>query len=110
MARGIHRLFPDPGIKVVRLRNPSSHGVISTNEDDRIRPRGIHFLRDGTRIVVSYLNHGLTLSAVFFHACKVLLICAGSCFDTTSGDMLWNWKPREGYPFMYVRAHASKIQ
>jgi hypothetical protein len=29
-----------------------------------------------------------------------------SCFDVSSGDLLWNMKPRGGYPFMCVYVYT----
>lgn len=49
---------------VIKLPNPRKLEIVSTNDDQRVRPRNIHFDEEGVRIVVSYLNHGFALSIV----------------------------------------------
>ncbi|KAJ8583673.1 WD40 repeat-like protein [Rhizopogon salebrosus TDB-379] len=43
--------------------------------DSRVRSRSVHFLKKGTRLIVSYLNHGII------------------CWDLKSRDMLWHIVP-----------------
>lgn len=47
-----------PFTAVIKLPNPKQMNVTATNDDTRIRPRDVHFNSQGTRIIVSYLNHG----------------------------------------------------
>jgi len=56
-----HRLMVDLSLDyaaVVSLPMPTNQ-VEAANNDVRIRPRGAHFMGNGTRLVVSYLNHGV---------------------------------------------------
>jgi hypothetical protein len=43
---------------IVSLPAPTN-SVEDDNNDLRVRPRGVHFMSRGTRLVVSYLNHGV---------------------------------------------------
>jgi hypothetical protein len=54
-------LMPDAFIAyttIVSLPAPTND-VADDNNDTRVRPRGVHFMNSGTRLVVSYLNHGV---------------------------------------------------
>ncbi|KAG1900873.1 WD40-repeat-containing domain protein, partial [Suillus fuscotomentosus] len=43
--------------------------------DSRVRPRSVHFLKNGTRLIISYLNHGII------------------CWDLKTRDALWHIVP-----------------
>lgn len=96
------------GTNVIKLQNPRDLGIKSTNKDERVRPRNIHFIDGGTQVLISYLNHGLLLSSdcILFGRMSPLII-VNSCFDIVSGDTLWSMEPREGYPLMWVLESLS---
>ncbi|KAG2140874.1 WD40-repeat-containing domain protein [Suillus cothurnatus] len=52
--------------------------------DSRVRPRSVHFLKNGTRLIVSYLNHGII------------------CWDLKTRDALWHIIPPLSRRQMYI--------
>jgi WD domain, G-beta repeat len=42
----------------IKLELPG-HLIENVNEDQRVRPRGLHFRHNGNTLIVSYLNHGI---------------------------------------------------
>jgi hypothetical protein len=44
---------------VIQIPRPVDRDIEQHNSDNRLRPRGLHFMKKGTVIIVSYLNHGV---------------------------------------------------
>ncbi|KAG2144066.1 WD40-repeat-containing domain protein [Suillus cothurnatus] len=53
---------------------PKSADLSDMLPDSRVRPRSVHFLKNGTRLIVSYLNHGIIGYAALSHNSRYLLV------------------------------------
>jgi len=59
----------------ILMPSPSPPGLRPHGADDRIRPRSVHFLPGGWKLIVSYLNHGIV------------------CWDVMTQARLWTMTP-----------------
>ena len=52
-------LYPERYASFMIMPKPKSLPNVPEKSDSRVRPRSVHFLKDGAQLIVSYLNHGI---------------------------------------------------